>query len=596
MGDFPQIFEAVALFLQRIGIVRPADQTDGAGLHFPRLSLALGRNQRALDCDRRTRCKLRQLLEGGTGRVDDHLKVFQAGAIVEFEKRKGLRIATGSHPAHDLNRILGARRAERFPNINTFHHAFDHRWTTHLGKPQPQTHDRNKMGNASPQPVNSVDLPARLSSPLRMTPENLSVLVLGAGGREHALVRACLESAAVKRVIAAPGNGGMASEVPCFPIHPEDSAAVCALAQAEGIDFVIVGPEAPLAAGVADALRAAGIPTYGPGAHGAHLEASKAACKDFFARYDIPTAAYALFTDSAPALASLATCNFPVVIKASGLAAGKGVLICETAAEAESAIRGMLDEAVFGDAGREIVIEEFLSGEEASIMVMVGGDDYVCLPVSQDHKRVGEGDTGLNTGGMGAYAPASLVDDALLATIRETVIEPTLAGFRAEGIDYRGTLYIGLMLTARGPQVLEFNVRFGDPECQILLPLCATDPVNLMFACATRTLQPSAVALKDAAALIVVLAAAGYPGAYPKGEAISFPETLPEGVQIIHAGTTRDPDGTIRTNGGRVLGVVAMAPTLAEARDRAYTVCAEVRWDHLQYRRDIAWREFARQA
>lgn len=254
----------------------------------------------------------------------------------------------------------------------------------------------------------------------------------------------------------------------------------------------------------------------------------------------------------------------------------------------------MLEEGVFGSAGTEIVIEAFLEGEEASIMVMVGGDEYVCLPVSQDHKRIGEGDSGLNTGGMGAYAPASVVDDALLETIRRTIIEPTLEGFRRDGIDYRGTLYIGLMLTAKGPEVLEFNVRFGDPECQVLLPLCETDPVELMYACATRSLNPDTVRMKQSHAVIVVMAAAGYPGPHPKGERIQFPKTLPEGVQIIHAGTRRLENGEIVTNGGRVLGVVAVGQSLRQATDRAYAVCDQIKWEHCYYRRDIAWREFAR--
>ncbi len=429
-----------------------------------------------------------------------------------------------------------------------------------------------------------------------MSTSDLSVLVLGSGGREHALVRACLLSPRVARTIAAPGNGGMAQDVPCFPIKAEDPDAVVALAQAEGINLAIVGPEAPLAAGVADALRAAGIDTYGPNADGARLEASKVHCKDFFTRHGIPTAEYAFFTDSTAAEQYLQSCRIPVVVKASGLAAGKGVLICQTRDEAIAGVRSMLDDAVFGEAGSEVVIEECLDGEEASIMVMVGGDQYICLPVSQDHKRAGEGDTGLNTGGMGAYAPAPVVDEALLETIKKTIIDPSIEGFKKDGIDYRGTLYVGIMLTADGPKVLEYNVRFGDPECQVLLPLCETDPVELILACATGTLKPAEVKLKNAHALIVVLAAAGYPGDYPKGEKISFPDTLPEGVHIIHAGTKRLENGDIVTSGGRVLGVVALGPTLREAANRAYSVCDQIQWEHRYLRRDIAWRAFARES
>ncbi|MFP4540861.1 MAG: phosphoribosylamine--glycine ligase [Opitutales bacterium] len=427
-----------------------------------------------------------------------------------------------------------------------------------------------------------------------MTPDNLTVLVLGAGGREHALVRAACRSSHVARVIAAPGNGGMAADVPCVPLDASDPRAVLALAQEEKADLVVIGPEAPLAAGVADALRDAGIVTYGPGRAGARLEASKVYCKDFLAKYAIPTAAYASFSEVAPALEYLATHPAPLVVKASGLAAGKGVLMCQTQAEAEAAVHEMLAEGKFGAAGAEIVIEEWLQGEEASMMVMVSGNDYVCLPVSQDHKRVGERDTGLNTGGMGAYAPTSLVDAALQAQIEETIIGPTLAGLTAEGIDYRGTLYIGLMLTPEGPKVLEFNVRFGDPECQVLLPLCETDPVELLHACATRTLEPTTVRLREAAAIIVVLAAAGYPGSYPKGDRILLPAALPEGVEVIHAGTRLSDDGQIVSDGGRVLGVVAVGPSLRQAADRAYEAADAIVWNNKYLRRDIGWREFAR--
>lgn len=427
-----------------------------------------------------------------------------------------------------------------------------------------------------------------------MAPENLVVLVLGSGGREHALVRACGRSPRVDKVIAAPGNGGMASEVPCFSIDAEDPTAVVKLALEAGVTLAIVGPEAPLAAGVADALREAGIPTYGPGRDGARLEASKTYCKDFFAKYSIPTAAYGNFSEVDAALAYLAEHPAPIVIKASGLAAGKGVLMCETQEEAEAAVREMLEDGKFGEAGGEIVIEEWLQGEEASIMVMVSGEDFVCLPASQDHKRAGEGDTGLNTGGMGAYAPASIITPALQSLVDDIVIRPTLAGLVNEGIDYRGTLYVGLMLTPSGPKVLEFNVRFGDPECQVLLPLCETDPVELLYACATRTLKPEEVKIRPDAAIIVVLAAEGYPGDYPKGEKILFPDVLPEGVHVIHAGTKRLENGEIVTAGGRVLGVVALAPSLREAADKAYLAAESITWDHRFLRKDIAWREFKR--
>jgi phosphoribosylamine--glycine ligase len=420
----------------------------------------------------------------------------------------------------------------------------------------------------------------------------LKVLVLGSGGREHALLKACLKSPMVGKIWAAPGNGGMAAEAECHPLDVEDPAACVELAQTLGANFVIVGPEVPLALGLADDLRAAGIATFGPGADGAVLESSKAACKAFFSKYDIPTAAWDTFTEVDPALEYLKSCSLPVVVKASGLAAGKGVLICESAAEAEEAVRGMLEGGQFGESGQQVVIEEFLTGQEASIMVLVSGDQYVCLSPSQDHKRVGEGDTGLNTGGMGAYAPAAVVDDAVMATVRETVIVPTLDGFKAEGIDFRGTLFVGLMINDAGdPKVLEYNVRFGDPECQVLLPLCETDPVSLMWDCANGTLNPDEVKFRDEAAMIVVLAAKGYPGSYAKGDVIVLPDALPEGVSIVHAGTKLDSDGNLLSSGGRVLGVVSLAPSLEEAAEKAYAVCDEVQWANKFFRRDIGHRQ-----
>lgn len=420
----------------------------------------------------------------------------------------------------------------------------------------------------------------------------LKVLVIGSGGREHALLRACQASPLVSGLHAAPGNTGMAEIAECHPLEAEDPAACVELAGKLACNLVIVGPEAPLAAGVADALRAAGIATYGPGRKGAELEASKAACKQFFDRYGIPTAAWRSFTEVAPALTYLETCRLPVVVKASGLAAGKGVLICGALDEARQAVRGMLEENRFGDSGKEIVIEECLAGEEASIMVMVSGDRYVCLPASQDHKRIGEGDTGPNTGGMGAYAPAAVVDEAVMQQVRTRIIEPTLEGFRKEGIDYRGTLFVGLMIDENGKsRVLEYNVRFGDPECQVLLPLCETDPVQLMWDCAQGTLEPGAIRFREASSLIVVLAARGYPGAYAKGDPITLPDALPEGVHLIHAGTGRDGNGQLVGTGGRVLGVVAVRPRLEEAAQAAYSVCDAIQWENKYFRRDIAYRQ-----
>jgi len=384
----------------------------------------------------------------------------------------------------------------------------------------------------------------------------------------------------------------MAEEAECRPLEVEDPRACVDLAWALGANFVIVGPEVPLALGVADKLRMAGIATYGPGRDGALLESSKAACKAFFRKYRIPTAAWDTFSETEPALAYLRSCNLPIVIKASGLAAGKGVLICETMEEAEDAVRGMLEGGRFGDSGKEVVIEEFLTGQEASIMVLVSGDQFVCLPPSQDHKRIGEGDEGLNTGGMGAYAPAAVVNEAVMSQVHEKIIAPTLAGFREEGIDFRGTLFIGLMISDDGEaRVLEYNVRFGDPECQVLLPLCETDPVELMWACANGTLKPAEVKIRDEAALIVVLAAKGYPGSYAKGDPIGIPTQLPDGVHIVHAGTRVDASGQLLSSGGRVLGVVSLAPSLEEAAEKAYAVCDRIEWTNKYFRRDIGHRQ-----
>ena len=422
----------------------------------------------------------------------------------------------------------------------------------------------------------------------------LNILVVGSGGREHALVQACLLSPLADKVIAAPGNGGMASEVECFDVSVEEIEGMVALAQAQGIGLVVVGPEIPLSLGLVDALAAVGIPAYGPNAAGAQLESSKAFCKDFFDKHNIPTAAYCNFTEIAPALTYLEEHPAPIVIKASGLAAGKGVIMAETQDEAIAAVKDMLEGDAFGSSGKEIVIEETLYGEEASIHVIASGEDFVCLPPSQDHKRAGEGDTGLNTGGMGAYTPTSRVTPAMQAEIEEKVIKPTLAGLKADGIDYRGTLYAGLMLTEQGVKVLEYNVRFGDPETQVLLPMVADDLIPVLLASAKGESLPPKLQFHKGAAIVVVLAAGGYPGSYAKGNPITFPETLPACSAVVHAGTTRDPEGTILTAGGRVLGISGQAPTLEAAADLAYSVCDQVNFENKFLRRDIGYRELNR--
>lgn len=425
---------------------------------------------------------------------------------------------------------------------------------------------------------------------------SLRVLVIGSGGREHALVRACKASPLVASVAAAPGNGGMDTECPCHALDVADVPATVALAKSLGVNFVIVGPEVPLALGAADALEDAGFAVYGPRKAGAMLEASKVFTKDFLLRHGIPTAKGAKFTKASDALEYLRKENYPTVIKASGLAAGKGVVIPQNFAEAAAAIREMMDEKIFGASGDEVLVEEFMEGEEASIMVMVCGEKYVILPPSQDHKRAFDGDTGPNTGGMGAYTPTGVVTDEIDRRVRTEIVEPTLRGLKAEGIDYRGTLYVGIMVTKTGPRVVEFNVRFGDPECQILLPMLKSDPVALMHACATGTLEPAKVEWKGGATIIVVLAAGGYPGEIRKGDVITLPATTPEHTAILHAGTKKNAAGEIVTSGGRVLGVVAHGVTLKEASARAYAVVDTVKFVGMQFRRDIGARQLRRDA
>ena len=428
-----------------------------------------------------------------------------------------------------------------------------------------------------------------------ITKKSLHILIIGSGGREHALLQACRKSPLVASVAVAPGNGGMESEADCHPLDVGDVPAAVALAKRLGVNFVIVGPEVPLALGLADALEEASLTVYGPCRSGALLEASKTYAKGFLARHGIPTAYGEKFTDTNSALASLRGHPLPVVIKADGLAAGKGVIIARTHEEAAQAVKSMLDERVFGESGAEILIEDFMEGEEASIMLMVSGRRYVMLPPSQDHKRVGDGDTGPNTGGMGAYAPASVVTPEMRRRVLGEIVEPALAGLAAEGVDYRGTLYIGIMVTSDGPKVVEFNVRFGDPECQVLLPLLESDVVQLMHDCATGRLEPERVHIKSGAAVIITLAAAGYPGPISKDDVITLPDELPTGTQILHSGTRRDPaTGCLLTSGGRVLGATALSETLPEAVASAYALVSKIHFNGMHYRRDIAARQLRR--
>jgi len=418
--------------------------------------------------------------------------------------------------------------------------------------------------------------------------------VVGAGGREHALVRALAASPARPRVICAPGNAGIAADAACFALKADDVAGLVALARREKAGFVVVGPEVPLSLGLADRLHEAGIPVYGPTAAGARLEASKTFTKKILIKYGIPTAAAGLFGETGPALAYLRGRAAPIVVKADGLAAGKGVVVATSPQEAEDAVREMLEGGRFGDGGRQILIEDCLLGEETSILVVVSGRDYVILPTSQDHKRIGDGDTGPNTGGMGAYSPAEVVTPALLEAIERDIVRPSVDAIAAEGIDFCGTLFIGIMLTGEGPKVLEFNTRFGDPETQAVLPRLSSDTLSLLWAAATGTLGGFRLEVRPEFAVCVVVSARGYPEKYASGDPIEIPDSLPPGVAVLHAGTARDSAGRLVTAGGRVLGVTATGATLRQAVDSAYAGCELIGCTSKYYRRDIGARQLRR--
>lgn len=416
------------------------------------------------------------------------------------------------------------------------------------------------------------------------------VLVVGGGGREHALVWGLLRSAHVDEVIAVPGNPGMAAEPGCTVV-PDTSAtdidAVVALAELEQVSLVVVGPEDPLVAGMVDRLAAVGIAAFGPSAAAAQLEGSKSHCKEFLLAHDIPTGAAATFTDADAALAHLDTLDAVPVVKADGLAAGKGVIVAETRDEAAAAIRDILIGGRFGAAGAEVLLEERLTGTEVSVLSFCDGTDYVVMPAAQDHKRLLEGDEGPNTGGMGAFHPSPIADDALVAEVASTVIEPTLAGLAAEGRPYTGVLYAGMMLTEGGPKVIEFNCRFGDPECQVVIPLLETDLYEVLVACVEGRLGALDVSWADQAAVTVVLASGGYPIASTPPAPISGLDAVPDDCVVFHAGT-KLIDDVIHVSGGRVLAVTSLKPTLAAAAEAAHAGVAAIDFDGAQHRADIA--------
>lgn len=426
----------------------------------------------------------------------------------------------------------------------------------------------------------------------------MKVLIIGNGGREHALAWKAKQSPLVTRVFVAPGNAGTAHEgsIENVAISATDIPALLAFAKEQRIGLTIVGPEAPLVKGVVDAFRAEGLAIFGPTAAAAQLEGSKAFAKDFLARHAIPTAEYQNFTEVAPALAYLREKGAPIVIKADGLAAGKGVIVAMTLSEAEEAVRDMLSGNAFGDAGARVVIEEFLDGEEASFIVMVDGEHVLPMATSQDHKRVGDGDTGLNTGGMGAYSPAPVVTADVHRKVMEQVIMPTVRGMAAEGNVYTGFLYAGLMIDGQGnPKVIEFNCRFGDPETQPIMLRMRSDLVELcLAACAGKLDQVEAI-YDPRVAIGVVLAAGGYPGDYQQGKPISgLPVEEASGEKVFHAGSQLEGD-TVVTAGGRVLCATALGHSVAEAQKRAYQLAGRIKWDGVFYRHDIGWRAIERE-
>ncbi|MCA0961935.1 phosphoribosylamine--glycine ligase [Salipiger bermudensis] len=418
----------------------------------------------------------------------------------------------------------------------------------------------------------------------------MNILILGGGGREHALAWAVMQNPKCDKLIVAPGNAGIAQIAECASLDIEDGGAVVEFSGEHAIDLVIIGPEAPLAAGVADALRDAGFPVFGPSKAAARLEASKSFTKEICDAAKAPTAGYGHFTDAEAAKAYVREQGAPIVVKADGLAAGKGVIIAETVEAAEAAIDDMFGGA-FGGAGAEVVIEEFMTGEEASFFLLVDGEDVLPIGTAQDHKRVGEGDTGPNTGGMGAYSPAPVLSDAVAEKALAEIVVPTMREMARRGTPYSGVLYAGLMIEDGQPRLVEYNVRFGDPECQVLMMRLGAQALDLIHACAEGRLAEAQVNWADDHAMTVVLAAEGYPGSYRKGTAIGGLDGLTEDSfhQMFHAGTA-EADGKVVASGGRVLNATARGATLAEAAERAYALVDGVDWPDGFCRRDIGWR------
>ena len=424
----------------------------------------------------------------------------------------------------------------------------------------------------------------------------MRILIVGNGGREHTLAWKLRRDAPGATLFVTQPNGGMAGEVESLEIAPGDVEALAGWAMAQQIDLTVIGPEAPLAAGLADRLIRNGVPVFGPTKAAARIESSKSYSKALMQRAGVPTAAFRSFTDPEEAAAYVREAEAPVVVKASGLAAGKGAVVCETVEEALETLTRMMTDRAFGEAGREVVVEEFMHGEELSVFALADGENALLMLPSQDHKRVNEGDRGPNTGGMGAYAPVSLTTPELLSEVSDRIIQPTLAALAEDGSEFRGLLYAGVMLTDQGPRVVEFNCRFGDPESQVVLPLLSSSLLDPMMEVAQGgRLSGASLEWSGGAALTTVVASEGYPGGYPKGLTIRIPESVRDDPDILlfHAGTKRDAAG-LTTSGGRVIAATGLGATLSQAAGRSRGAAGAVEFEGAQFRSDIGWREFAR--
>ncbi|MER2056480.1 MAG: phosphoribosylamine--glycine ligase [Clostridia bacterium] len=415
----------------------------------------------------------------------------------------------------------------------------------------------------------------------------MKILVVGGGGREHAIIQKLKENPEVTEIFALPGNGGIAADATCVAIGAKDIDSIVAFAREKGIDYAVVAPDDPLVLGCVDALEAIGVPCFGPRKNAAIIEGSKVFSKDLMKKYGIPTAAYEVFTSAEDALQYLESAPIPTVVKADGLALGKGVTVAMTREEACDAVREAMEDKKFGESGNRIVIEEYLEGPEVSVLSFTDGNVVVPMVSSMDHKRAGDGDTGPNTGGMGTIAPNPYYTDAVAAECMEKIFLPTIRAMKAEGREFRGCLYFGLMITKDGPKVIEYNCRFGDPETQVVLPLLESDLLTVMRACTYGTLAECKVKFREGNACCVVLASKGYPGSYGKGYEITIPERLRQNVYVAGAVLK---DGKLETGGGRVLGVTAVAKTLPEAVKDAYTMAEQVTFENRYYRKDIGAR------